>query len=211
MQFLPKTWARYGRDADGDGRADPNDPADAIYSAAAYLRASGALTDLRAALSAYNHADWYVDEILTWARRYGGANGTLDASDTTALCATGPAVRAGDVRIIVDANLRGHPLAPETMGFLQRVAAIYGRPLVVTTGTNHPRHTVDGRVSDHADGHAADLGMVANGGSDDSPVGDRIMAACVVAGGLAPDRALSIAQRGGLYTLEHDGLRIQCI
>src|SRR3954447_25137267 len=47
MQFMPATWARYGVDADGDGRADPNDPADAIFSAAAYLRASGAPADIR--------------------------------------------------------------------------------------------------------------------------------------------------------------------
>jgi hypothetical protein len=65
------------------------------------------------------------------------------------------------VRVAGGANLPGHPLAPETLGFLQRVAVLYGRPLVVTTGTNHSRYTVDGRVSDHADGHAADLGMAA--------------------------------------------------
>src|SRR3954453_20944296 len=47
MQLMPPTWARHGLDADGDGRADPNSPADAIFSAAAYLRASGAPTDLR--------------------------------------------------------------------------------------------------------------------------------------------------------------------
>src|SRR4051794_30117626 len=49
MQFLPKTWARYGRDADGDGRADPNDPADAIYPPPAFLRPSGSLRHLRPA------------------------------------------------------------------------------------------------------------------------------------------------------------------
>jgi membrane-bound lytic murein transglycosylase B len=84
-QLLPKTWARYGRDADGDGRADPNDPGDAIFSAAAYLRASGAPRDLRGALFAYNHAGWYVDEVLSWARRYAGSAPTPDAGDATAL------------------------------------------------------------------------------------------------------------------------------
>ena len=42
MQFMPATWRAYCVDADGDGRADPANPADAIFSAAAYLRASGA-------------------------------------------------------------------------------------------------------------------------------------------------------------------------
>jgi hypothetical protein len=82
---------------------------------------------------------------------------------------------------------------------------------VVTTGTNHSRYTIDGRVSDHADGHAADLGMTANGGSDDSPVGERIMTACLIAAGEPADRATGDAVRGGLYTLEHRGLPVQCI
>ncbi|MGH9283458.1 MAG: lytic transglycosylase domain-containing protein, partial [Acidimicrobiales bacterium] len=37
MQFLPGTWARWGRDGDGDGTADPFNSFDAIASAAAYL------------------------------------------------------------------------------------------------------------------------------------------------------------------------------
>ena len=41
-QFMPSTWRKYGVDADGDGRADPITAADAIFSAANYLRASGA-------------------------------------------------------------------------------------------------------------------------------------------------------------------------
>ncbi|AEW94947.1 secreted transglycosylase [Streptantibioticus cattleyicolor NRRL 8057 = DSM 46488] len=35
-QFMPGTWATYGVDGDGDGKADVWDPADAIPSAAAY-------------------------------------------------------------------------------------------------------------------------------------------------------------------------------
>ncbi|HTY95492.1 MAG TPA: hypothetical protein VMB91_00515, partial [Solirubrobacteraceae bacterium] len=46
------------------------DPADAIFSAANYLRASGAPADYRRAILAYNHAAWYVEEVLGWARRY---------------------------------------------------------------------------------------------------------------------------------------------
>ena len=215
MQFEPATWLRYGRDADGDGYADPDDPADAIYSAAAYLRASGAPADMRGALFAYNHAGWYVDEVLALARRYAdttdapGSPTSADEADAT--CALEPTASGGEVRTAPGADLPGRPITPETLAFLRRVAGIYGHPLIVTTGTNHSRYTVDGRVSDHADGHAADIGMAANGGSDDSPVGDRIMAACLIAAGESPDQALADAQRGGLYTLEHDGLRVQCI
>ena len=67
MQFLPSTWRRWGVDASGDGIADPYDPQDAIFSAARYLDAAGARNDLRRAIFAYNHANWYVNEILSIA------------------------------------------------------------------------------------------------------------------------------------------------
>ena len=70
MQFIASTWARYGVDGDGDGRADRWDAADAICAAANYLRASGAPSDYRRAIFAYNHADWYVTEVEDWAARY---------------------------------------------------------------------------------------------------------------------------------------------
>jgi Transglycosylase SLT domain len=70
MQFLPSTWRQYGVDANGDGIADPQDPADAIYSAARYLEAAGAATDLPRAIYAYNHAPWYVKRVLAQARSY---------------------------------------------------------------------------------------------------------------------------------------------
>ncbi len=70
MQFIGSTWARYGVDADGSGQPDRWDPADAIFAAANYLRASGIRDDERRALLAYNHASWYVAEVEAWAARY---------------------------------------------------------------------------------------------------------------------------------------------
>ena len=72
MQFIPSSWEAYGVDANGDGRKDPYNPVDAICAAARYLKAAGGETDLRGAIFAYNHADWYVDEVLLYARQYGG-------------------------------------------------------------------------------------------------------------------------------------------
>ena len=72
MQFMPATWKRYGTDANRDGRKDPFNPVDAIFAAARYLRAAGADEDLRRALFAYNHADWYVESVLMRARLIGG-------------------------------------------------------------------------------------------------------------------------------------------
>ncbi len=71
MQFIPSTWKAYGVDANNDGRKDPYNPVDAICAAARYLKAAGGDNDLRRGIFAYNHADWYVDEVLLYARQYG--------------------------------------------------------------------------------------------------------------------------------------------
>jgi hypothetical protein len=71
MQFLPSSWEAYGVDANGDGRKDPYNPVDAICAAASYLKVAGGNKDLYSAIFAYNHADWYVQEVLLYARAYG--------------------------------------------------------------------------------------------------------------------------------------------
>ena len=45
---------------------------DAIFAAARYLKAAGAKDDLRRAIFAYNHADWYVDSVMLRAKLIGG-------------------------------------------------------------------------------------------------------------------------------------------
>ncbi len=70
MQFIPSSWQAYGVDANEDGRKDPYNPVDAICAAGRYLKAAGAEDDLRDAIFAYNHADWYVDEVLLYANQY---------------------------------------------------------------------------------------------------------------------------------------------
>src|SRR4051794_23861169 len=72
MQFMPATWKQYGVDANKDDLKDPYNPADAIFATARYLKAAGADQDLRRAIFAYNHADWYVDSVLMRARLIGG-------------------------------------------------------------------------------------------------------------------------------------------
>ncbi len=78
MQFMPSTWAEYGVDADNDGTKDPNNPNDAIFAAARYLRAAGMPEDPEGAVFAYNHADWYVAEVMARAACFSGiGNGAL--------------------------------------------------------------------------------------------------------------------------------------
>ena len=74
MQFVPSTWARYGMDASGDGKADPYNAADAIYSAARYLSAAGAHHRPAPRIYAYNHAQWYVDQVLQLANLFGNSS-----------------------------------------------------------------------------------------------------------------------------------------
>ncbi len=69
-QFLHSTWEGYGVDADGDGRKDVYSVPDSVFGTANYLRASGAPGNWRAAIFAYNHADWYVEEVLERAASF---------------------------------------------------------------------------------------------------------------------------------------------
>jgi hypothetical protein len=74
MQFLPSTWRIWGIDGFGDtGPPDIMSPFDAVPSAARLLCADGAARGgqaLSQAIFDYNHASWYVDEVLTLAGEY---------------------------------------------------------------------------------------------------------------------------------------------
>ncbi|MEV3961520.1 bifunctional lytic transglycosylase/C40 family peptidase [Nocardia sp. NPDC050193] len=74
MQFLAATFesvtTRHPLPAGGASPPSRYNPSDAIHAAAFYLCDSGAPGDLRAAIFAYNHADWYVDQVLDQAARY---------------------------------------------------------------------------------------------------------------------------------------------
>jgi peptidoglycan hydrolase CwlO-like protein len=75
MQFLPATFQAYGVDGNHDGSLDIMNPDDAIYTAARYLCANGAGAGGAAVAQAiwhYNHADWYVQMVLSLARQYAG-------------------------------------------------------------------------------------------------------------------------------------------
>ncbi|WP_256816705.1 lytic transglycosylase domain-containing protein [Cytobacillus sp. Bac17] len=69
MQFMPSTFSAYGVDGNGDGRKDPWNLEDAIHSAANYLAASGYKKDIRKSIWHYNHADWYVNDVIETAAR----------------------------------------------------------------------------------------------------------------------------------------------
>lgn len=81
MQFLKPTWDAFAVDGDKDGKKDRYDPADAIPSAARYLKHNGAPERMRTALYMYNHSWDYVDLVLSWSKRYGGGDFTIVQAD----------------------------------------------------------------------------------------------------------------------------------
>ena len=80
MQFEPATFSQFAVNADPGQPLSPYDPADAIYTAAAMLCASGARggspAGLQNAVFAYNHAQWYVSEVMAWAAKYATQGGS---------------------------------------------------------------------------------------------------------------------------------------
>ena len=101
MQFLPGTWAGYGADGDGDGRADPFDPADAVPAAARYLCALDVGRNVRTALVSYNcgnpgpacaaAAAGYTARVLSFAAGY--AAGAPASTAGVGAVAPGPAAQ----------------------------------------------------------------------------------------------------------------------
>lgn len=66
-----KKYGGYGVDANGDGKADPYDIEDAVFSAASYLESHGAANgELKKAIYAYNHSEQYVDDVLHYFYAY---------------------------------------------------------------------------------------------------------------------------------------------
>ena len=92
MQFMPPTWAAYGK-------GDVNSDHDAILGAANYLKSSGAPGNMQKALFAYNHAQGYVNALILYAdvmkndpfayRGYWGWQVYYPTKDGTVLLAAG--------------------------------------------------------------------------------------------------------------------------
>ena len=125
MQFMPSTWARWGEDANGDGVADPNNPTDAIFSAARYLVACGGQTDIAGAVYCYNHAGWYVNDVLGLAAQYssGGGAGLFSVDQLqTRLDSASAQVATANTRLVA-ALAQARKLARSERPFLRRATS----------------------------------------------------------------------------------------
>jgi hypothetical protein len=163
MQFLQPTWDAYGVDGDGDGDRDRYDPVDAIWGAANYLCANGAGAGReRDAIWNYNHADWYVDQVLEIAAGYEAA-GTVPTGDAQALADSPNLTLTPEAR----QDLVGGVLDERLVNFLSW--ATQRRHVAVSVfKTGHSRYVAGtDRVSNHWYGRAADIYAV--DGEDFSP------------------------------------------
>lgn len=83
-------------DENGDGVASVYEVSDAIAGAAKYLVAHGVQQNPAAAIFAYNHASWYVQEVLTWASDYSAGGFTVaSATQGNGTAVAGAAVVTG--------------------------------------------------------------------------------------------------------------------
>lgn len=114
---------------------------------------------------------------------------------------------SGRVDVAPGAERPGIGLQKPILGFLNGLSASMGRPVQVTTGTNHNRMTTTGNVSDHWAGNAADLGVPV-----DSQKGDLIAAHAIAnAGGVPFGRALAMARKGGVFNFNTKQGRVQIL
>ncbi len=169
MQFMPDTWRAYGVDADQDDRKDPNNPRDAIFAAARFLRAHGAPGDMRKALFAYNHASWYVDAVLLRAERIAGHRGERSRTLRRVL-------RAGQGRLAAKVlkddriqlydcgrqDVASGRIDPRVLAVLRFLATSGLHPTVTSLHCGHGTYTRSGNVSAHAYGAAVDITEINN-------------------------------------------------
>jgi hypothetical protein len=129
-------------------------------SAARYLRAHGAPGDYYRAIFAYNHADWYVSDVLARAAAYRKAAAAARSAGISGADAAdvlrNPRILLTDVQ---RADLASGAIDPRVVGLL----ALIGRThtlLITALKSDHPYLTANGTVSNHAFGRAVDIGAI---------------------------------------------------
>jgi hypothetical protein len=136
MQFIPSTWAIYGTDATGDGKADIFNINDAALSAARYLCAAGGNLRTRdgqvRAVLAYNHSSEYLAQVLALADAYRRG---IPITGIPVGITTGPLPTITDTGYIPPAN----PGAPQA-----------GRPGKTGTGGGDRKSTPAGGGKPHS-------------------------------------------------------------
>jgi len=147
MQFLPGTWARFASDADGDGKADPQNIFDASLAAARYL-CSGGLnlrdpSQVLAAILRYNNSMPYAQNVLGWAAAYATGVVPVDLPPIT-----GPVPPVGDAHLEGSPEGLGPGLPLNVLGLsptdpMTQVPLITFGPTDTASQLNNPNPVVD--------------------------------------------------------------------
>lgn len=98
----------------------------------------------------------------------------------------------GRAKIGPNADRPGVRTKPKVLNFVKQIAGILGEDLTITTGSNHHRMTVNGNVSQHWTGDAADI----------PGTGRRLIRmgqAALIAAGMSPQQAHK--KTGGLFNV----------
>jgi hypothetical protein len=155
MQFMPGTWQAY-RASSGEPPYDVYDARDAVLAAAAKLSADGIRRRPRAALFSYNHSQAYVDQVISWAVRYGWIS-----SDPAALAQAVLSNPNIELRPEARADLEAGLVDERVLASLLRLAMDHRLGAVGPFVTGHSVY-VEGttRVSNHAVGRAVDIPII---------------------------------------------------
>ncbi|MGW7199355.1 lytic transglycosylase domain-containing protein [Streptomyces chryseus] len=99
MQFIPSTWATWGRDGNADGRKDPNNIYDAALAAGRYLcahdRDLSQQDDLDQAILGYNRSREYLRTVMSWFDYYRRGNHEVPDGAGVLPVTTGPDSHVG--------------------------------------------------------------------------------------------------------------------
>jgi hypothetical protein len=135
-----------------------------------------------------------LGELQARKQAAGGSTGSMISSmssgePTPSLPPTGS---SGKVILSKGADRPGVHTNKAVLNFVGQIAGAYGHPLTIGTGTNHDQMTVNGNVSDHWSGNAADIPATGNTlvklGQD-----------ALIQAGMNPSQARK--QTGGLYNV----------
>lgn len=98
------------------------------------------------------------------------------------------------VQLAKGADRNGVSTQPAVLQFVAGLAEGYGKPLTIGTGTNHNEYTVDGNVSDHWRGMAADIPATGK-------TLRRLGYLALVRAGMTKQQALSASRKGGVFNV----------
>lgn len=98
------------------------------------------------------------------------------------------------VKLAKSADRQGVPTTEPVLEFVGALGQAFGSPLTIGTGSNHNEHTVNGNVSDHWSGHAADIPAT---GAKLRQLGYLALRQA----GMPDKAAKAAARKGGLYNV----------